>query len=236
MTGHLRSRFPEDRMPSGWVSRVESIVLVGCAVALTGMLGYRQLFPKAATAASPPVRTVSGWRSFGAAGHRSGPAGAAVTIVEFSDFQCPFCAGFETSVRDVLARHPRDVALVYRHFPLQLAHPQAMPAAIAAECAAEQMPFDTVRRTWFDHQAAIGLWTWTQFAQTAGAADTTRFVRCMSDRRAAARVEDDIRAATTLGVAGTPSILINDLFLDGAPPPAQLEEYVTRALRRATPN
>jgi protein-disulfide isomerase len=222
-------------MTSGWMSRVESVVLIGCAVALTGMYAYREFMPKTATAAAPPVRTVAAWRQFAAGGHRSGPSDAAVTIVEFSDFQCPFCAAFERSVRDVMARHPRDVALVYRHFPLQTAHPYAMAAAIAAECAAEQVPFEAMRRSLFDHQAAIGLWPWTQFADSAGLTDRARFSRCIADSATAPRVTADIRAATALRVAGTPSILINDLFLDGAPPPAQLEGYIEQALKASRP-
>lgn len=218
-------------MKWGWLSRVESGLLVSCAVTLTGVFVYRELFRKPDVAPAVEIRRVPGWRAFATSGHRVGPADAPVSVVEFSDFQCPFCAAFDSVMRSTLKKHRLDVARVYRHFPITQIHPYAMEAAVAAECAADQQRFEAYHDVLLDHQRLIGSRTWLQFASDAGVPDTVRFERCLSDTLPKGRIRDDLRAAMKLGVTGTPGILINDQFIDGAPSSEVLEEYILAALR-----
>jgi hypothetical protein len=112
-------------------------VLTICAAVVTGLLVRRE-FAGPAETARPAIReTVRDWQAYGDGRHRVGLEEAVVTIVEFSDFQCPFCrvaAGKLDSLRD---EYPRDVAVVYRHFPVPQ-HRHAVAAAQASECAGAQ--------------------------------------------------------------------------------------------------
>src|SRR4051812_5846626 len=101
------------------LDQLSTVVLVACAAAMVGMAARRQ-FSKPASAVTD--RTVPGWRQLAATGHRAGPPAAAVTMIEFSDYQCPSCERLRFAIDTVLANHPTDVALVYRHYPLRLTH------------------------------------------------------------------------------------------------------------------
>lgn len=83
----------------------------------------------------PEDRAIDGWERLAADGHRIGPWEAAVTILEWGDYECPFCRRLDPGIRAVLREHPRSVALVYRHFPMSY-HEHAYRAARLAECAA----------------------------------------------------------------------------------------------------
>lgn len=106
-----------------------TICLTACALIMTALVARRELWPRS----SAPQRTsaVRDWRSYVGGNERIGPADAPVTIVEFSDFQCPFCRRFALVVDSVEARHPNDVQVVFRNFPIAAIHPFARPAALA---------------------------------------------------------------------------------------------------------
>jgi protein-disulfide isomerase len=197
---------------------------------ITGTLRLRAEFLDR-TAAPPAVRTrmVSNWRDFSTAGTRMGPANTAVTILEFSDFQCPFCRVASGDLRDLRHRYPDDVSVVYRHFPI---HTHAREAAIAAECADRVGSFEAFHDRLFAQPDSIGAKRWTRFAAEAGILDTAQFARCLNTRSAAYQVHQDSVAAVALGVQGTPTFLINDLMVIGNPGFEQLSEYVKAALRR----
>jgi protein-disulfide isomerase len=142
-----------------------SVVLVVCALTVTGLLVRQQLFPPAAVAAVPVTR-VKDWQPLSQVGNVMGPRGARVTIVEFSDFQCPFCGQAAQALQGVRERYP-DVAIVYRHLPLE-AHPHAFAAAVASECAAEQGAFQAFHDHLFAHQDSIGVTPWDSVAHRAG--------------------------------------------------------------------
>lgn len=206
--------------------------MVLCAVTVTGLVVRRELFSPSPAAAAIEVesRTVAGWRSY-AEGQRIGPADARVTIVEFSDFECPFCRETADRLRAIRAKYPRDVALVYRHYPLSY-HKNAVPAAKASVCAARQGRFEAYHNALFAQQDSLGLISWTQLARAAGVPDEVGFEACMQSSVPGTEIERDLQAGTRLGVRGTPAILVNERFISGAPP-GVLEELVERAVRGA---
>ena len=147
------------------LDRLLTMVLVICAVATTAALVRQQFFPSAVRNAGPrpdlTPREISGWDALRSTGRlREGRAEASVTLVEFSDFQCPFCAQFRLTLNKVVAKYSDRVTLVYRHFPLDEIHPYARTAALAAECAADQRRFAEFRDLLFKEQTLIGsIWT-----------------------------------------------------------------------------
>jgi protein-disulfide isomerase len=154
------------------------------------------------------VVTVQDWKRY-AVGTRLGPDKATITITEFSDFQCPFCKQFAGDLQRLRARRP-DIAVVFRHYPLDNVHPLARMAALAAECAADQGRFEAYHNTLFDAQDSLGRVPWATFASRAGVPDLARFRSCVDNGQTSSRVERDVRAGNELRVNGTPTVLIND--------------------------
>lgn len=165
---------------------------------------------------------------------------APVTIVEYSDFQCPYCArGFET-MEEVLEKYPEDVKFVFQHFPLDSIHPWARPAAIASECAGDQKPeaFWTLHDAYFANQGALNAGNLIEkskeFLAEAGI-DLAQWETCSSDQSseayqaAAAAVQADMETGQELGVSGTPGFFVNGEFLNGAVPLAQFEPLIQAA-------
>lgn len=159
-----------------------------------------------------------------------GPSSARVTIVEFSDFQCPFCRAAAQYLRDLRRRHPTDIAVIYRHYPI---HEYAAQAALAAECAAAVGAFEPIHDLFFAQGDSVGEKSWTRFAADVGIQDTVRFAKCMRDDVTALALSRDTMAANELGVHGTPTFLINDLEVAGFPGAAALDKYVEDAIEHS---
>lgn len=202
-------------------------VLTLCAVVTTALVVRRELFSRRPAVAGP--RTISAWRSFGRDGHRMGRIDAAVNIVVFSDFQCPFCAVLMKRLRTLRTEYPGEVAIVYRHFPLS-AHRQAVAAAQASECASAQGRFDAFLDALFSAQDSIGLIQWARFATIAGVRNIPTFRKCAAGTEPIPALARDTVAGNRLGVHVTPTLLINETRLEGAQPLDTLEAYVARAL------
>lgn len=165
------------------------------------------------------------------AGLREGPANAPVTIVNFSDFQCPFCRRASDYLDRVRARHRDDVTVIYRHFPL---HEFASDAAIAAECANTQGRFEELRRLMFAKRESIGIKSWSSFAAAAGVGDSAAFRVCMRSAEPRAAVVRDSLAGVALEMTGTPTFLINDLRLTGFLGDTIMDRHIERALKEAS--
>jgi protein-disulfide isomerase len=209
-------------------------ILVCCALAVTGLAVRRELVVArpAPAAYNPVARSVSDWRSF-VDGSRIGPADAPVTIVEFSDFQCPYCGTMAGRLRAIREANPGKVALVYRHFPLDY-HPFAGPAAHASICAERQGRFEAYHDAVFAQQDSLHGEVWPALAKVATVPDLQLFGECMKDSEPAQRIERDLAAARKLGVTSTPSILVNGMLVTGDDLGA-IEEYVARALKTRNP-
>jgi len=156
-----------------------------------------------------------------AIGPARGPADARVTIVSWSDYQCPYCKSAEPVLEQLLALYPKDVRVVHRHLPLEF-HAQARPAAIAAVCADEQGRFWDYHAELFAHQSELSSDSFDQFAD-ALSLDRAAFDACLGSAAAAERVDRDVRDATAAGATGTPSFNLNGIQWSGG---RRLEAFV----------
>lgn len=166
-----------------------------------------------------------------AVGPVRGPANAAVTIIEFSDFQCPFCGRFEPVMKRVLTKYPTQVRLIYRHSPLSAVHPAAQKAAEAAVCAQNQGKFWELHDLMFAEQSSLGVDALKQKAKRLEL-DTAVFNDCLDSGKAVDTVAADTRAADQLGITGTPTSFINGRYKNGAVTETDIESIVDDELRR----
>ncbi len=157
--------------------------------------------------------------------HAEGPANAKVTIVEYSDFECPYCSQAVQTVNDILKKYPNDVMLVFKNFPLDF-HPYAQKAAEAAECAADQGKFWEYHDVLFSHQDNLAVGDLKYYAKELGL-DTDAFNRCLDSGAMAGRVSNDRNEGLAKNVRGTPSFFIN-----GARPFTVFDDAVARALAK----
>jgi protein-disulfide isomerase len=139
--------------------------------------------------------------------HVSGPADAPVTLVEYGDFECPYCGQAEPVVRELL-RDFGDVRYVWRHLPLNDVHPRAQLAAEAAEAAAGQGAFWEMHDLLLGNQGALRLPDLIGYAEQLGL-DIERFTNALRAHAGAARVAEDVDSADLSGVSGTPTFFIN---------------------------
>jgi len=167
-----------------------------------------------------------------AIGPSRGPDDAPVTIVEFSDYQCPFCGRAEPIVEQVLARYPDSVRLVYRHFPLDSIHPQARPAAIAAVCADAQGKFWEFHAKLFTSQRDLSAEKLTEFANEVEL-DLAALDVCRESEEAAEIVAADYAAGQAAGTTGTPAFFVNGIKLTGARPLEDFVEVIDAELAKA---
>jgi protein-disulfide isomerase len=155
-------------------------------------------------------------------GHARGPESAAVTVIEFSDYECPFCRRAEPVVEQMLKEYAGKVRFEYRHFPLESIHPQARGAAEAAVCADEQGRFWQYHEQLFAGESK-GLAQPELLARAATAGlDVAAFQACIAAGRGRARVDADLSAGKQAGVSGTPAFFVNGVPYSGAIP---IEEF-----------
>jgi protein-disulfide isomerase len=146
--------------------------------------------------------------------HIRGPASAPVTMVEYGDFECPHCGAAYLVVEELLQNLGDDVRFVYRHFPLAQVHPNAEPAAEAAEAAGAQGKFWQMHGLLFTHQDALDTSHLIQYAKSLHL-DLNAFQRALAARIFEPRVREDFLSGIRSGVNGTPTFFINDIRYDG---------------------
>ena len=161
-----------------------------------------------------------------------GPAAAPVTIVEFSDFQCPFCKQVVPTLTQVLSRYGEKVKLVFRDFPIDSLHPQARKAAEAARCAQDQGKFWDYHDALFANASKLGPEQLKTYAQQVGL-DLPSFERCLASGTHAAAVQKSVDEGMRLGVTGTPAFFINGELVSGAQPVESFARVIERELARA---
>lgn len=162
--------------------------------------------------------------------HIRGPVDAPVTVLEYGDFECPFCGQAEPVLRELL-REYGDVAYVWRHLPLNDVHPNAQRAAEAAEAAAEQDAFWEMHDLLLDHQDALGFRDLLGYAAELGL-DVERFEEDLRTRTGAGRIAQDVDSADLSAVSGTPTFFVNALRHYGAYDIATLSAAVKSARAR----
>lgn len=163
-----------------------------------------------------------------------GPANAPITIVEFSDYQCPYCRRWHEQVYEqLLNAYPGKIRMVYRHLPLTSIHPDAFPAAEAAMCAGEQNAYWTFHEKLFSSDA-LGSSVYARYAEELGL-DMDTFQSCISERRYQEAVQADLDFAVNLGVRSTPTFFINGLAIVGAQPLDIFKQVIDKELAGEIP-
>lgn len=166
----------------------------------------------------------------GTDGPSIGPPDAPITIVEFSDYQCPYCSRAEPVIKEVLRRYPEQVRVVYRHLPLPF-HPDAQGAAEASICAWAQDKFWEYHDLLFENQKALGEEQLVAYADQVGL-DGATFAACLEETSTAERVRLDMAEAESLGATGTPTFFINGMMLTGSRPIEDFEAVIDEELAR----
>jgi len=159
-----------------------------------------------------------------------GPAGAPIEVIEFSDFQCPFCLRSYPTVKQVMTTYGNKIRFVYRHFPLPN-HPNARPAAEAAACAADQGKFWEYHDRLFENQSKLADADLKQHAAALGL-DAAKFNACFDQKAFSKDVTDDVQAGQEAGVSGTPAFFINGRPLSGAQPFEAFKRVIDEELAR----
>lgn len=168
-----------------------------------------------------------------ATGPSRGNASAKVTIVEFADFECQYCAKAHETVQGVLKAYGDKVRLVFRHYPLSF-HPKAPKAAEATACADEQGKFWELHDALFESQE-LDVDSLKMQAKRAGV-DATAFASCLDSGRTAALIKRDLAAGQQVGVSGTPAFFINGFMLSGAQPEEAFRKVIDAELERLGAN
>jgi protein-disulfide isomerase len=158
-----------------------------------------------------------------------GKPDAPVTIVEFADFQCPFCQRIEATLKTLLAKYDGRVKLAYLDFPLTEIHSNAEKAAEAARCAGDQGKFWEYHDTLFADQSKLDEAGLIGHAQNLNL-DEAAFRSCLSSGKFKHDIEVNREEGTKAGVSGTPAYFINGVFLSGAQPQAEFEKIIDTAL------
>ncbi|NQU82725.1 MAG: thioredoxin domain-containing protein [Parcubacteria group bacterium] len=161
--------------------------------------------------------------------HIRGNANADITIVEYSDFQCPYCSRFHTTMQDIIEDFGDDIRWVYKHFPLDSIHPYARKAAEASECASDQNKFWEYNDELFANQSRISDSFLAIAAGNIGL-NVQQFNECLDSDKYADKVENDYQEGIGFGVRGTPGGFINGVELGGAVPYSTLERAINELL------
>lgn len=164
-----------------------------------------------------------------------GDASAPVTLVEFSDFQCPFCARVMPTLKRVREAYGDRVRIVWKDFPLTAIHPQAFGAAQAAHCAQEQGKFWEYHDQLFANQQTLQPEFLKTYAAEAGL-DAEAFGTCLDTAKYADRVQTQMDVGTGLGVSSTPTVFINGRLLSGAQPYEVFTRIIDEELERVEAN
>jgi protein-disulfide isomerase len=157
-----------------------------------------------------------------------GPPNAPVTIVEYSDFQCPFCARARIVLQQVLDTYPDQVKLVFRHFPLER-HPEAKLAAEAGECAARQGRFWEYHDQLFAGSPELSLARLHSLAESLGL-DRQAFSTCLEAGASRAKISEDLELGRRAGVTATPTFFVDGHMLEGAQPFATFKKIIDQHL------
>jgi len=217
-------------MPTPRARFIDAVTLLTgiASIAVAGkMLLTRPTSPQPKT----EIREISNWSKLVEAGRRIGPEGATLEVLEWGDYECPACRGFHLQLSALQRKYPRDVAIAFRHFPLDY-HKAAYFAARAAECAASQGNFAAMHAmllegTQLDYETFVG------YAKNANLPDLDAFRLCLDDRNPVERIETDLAVARAISARGTPTVVVNGTLYAPPPDSSALEQLLLDILASA---
>lgn len=212
------------------------MILAGLSATAMGVVVVRdRFFHPAPTPVDPPTTahaTISGddWRHLGAIVSWNGPADRKAQVIEFADFQCPYCARLHPALAHIVAAHGDSVSFGFGHFPLREIHTYAYPAAISAVCAERQGRFTQMADELYGHQELFGMISFDSIAHLAGVKDRPGFHRCLADPSARIPVDTGLAWAGRLALDATPTVYVNGTLVPADEGPAGIEAAVEKAL------
>ena len=221
--------YPKPGNLTTWLTVIPLVFLLGLSC---GWI----LWGEAATAGNTQVTLDQSTKRFTVpdGGNASeGPADAPVTIVEFSDYQCPYCVRWyqEVSVR-LLDAYKGKIRFVYRDFPLYSVHPEAEGAAEAANCAGEQHAYYPYHDLLFGQKYGLGSSAYVKYASDLGL-NMVQFGQCVSEHRYKSEIDADVKFASSLGVSSTPTFFVNGLAVVGAQSYEVFQQIIDKELASA---
>ncbi len=166
--------------------------------------------------------------------HVVGPVDAPVTVLEYGDYECPYCRGAFRDVHRMLDEYPGKIRFAFRNFPIKQVHPHAEQAAEAAEAAAAQGRFWPMYELLLQPYAQLDTDALVSYADRIGL-DVPRFLEDITDQRYARKIHDDMQEGLRNGVNQTPKFYVNGQRVDGKVPLEHLEELVRQAVAAAEP-
>src|SRR5262249_2322689 len=209
--------------------------MVICTVVLTTIAVRREFapVPSARRPAKNEEMKTADWSAATETGERMGPMQGQLTVVEFSDFQCPFCEKFSRALASVRTAYPTRITTVFHNFPLT-SHSFAYAAARAAECAGAQGAFERYHDVLFAKRDSVGKKSFVAFANEAGVKDLAGFEACNASTVKVGSIERDIAMGRRLGVRGTPTVFLNGWRFAVPPDSARLDSALQASIKRAT--
>ncbi|MFA7286124.1 MAG: DsbA family protein [Patescibacteria group bacterium] len=206
-------------VPKRWRHWLALIVIVGVFIGalLLRLFGSGDTLPSRSgfTVGTVPTNSTGAGSLTRSSNPTLGPIDAPVQIIEFSDFECPFCQQSYSAIRTLALRYPEKVRVVYRHFPVASIHPNAVAVAEAAQCAAAQGKFWPYHDRLFQNQSAMTKVHLIRYASQVGLSEQ-QFLTCIETRAQQVVVEEDLADGVRLGVRGTPTWFINGEKIEGA--------------------
>ena len=222
-------------MSQSLLDRLSALATIFACVTIGGVVLYRGFDSRGRVVqvdVNATPRALANWQRLEQHGASDGPDSAAIRIIEFSDLECPYCKQFHRNVEDLRSRYDSRVAVTFIHYPIKT-HRFAAVAAQGAECAKRQGAFfQFVSRT-FRAQDSLGLKSWAAIAREAGIADTVAFIACQSGAPAPA-IAEGRRVGDSIGVKGTPTVVVNGFLFPIPPDSAQLDSLARAGIERAT--
>lgn len=156
-----------------------------------------------------------------------GASSQEIVLLEFSDFQCPFCARAHQTIKQFMDKHQNQVTLVYKHLPLSQIHPEAVPAAIASWAAQQQGKFWEYQDALFTQQEKLGEDLYLEIATTLQL-DLEKFNRDRQSQEATTAIQKDLELAQGLGITGTPFFVMNGETFSGAVELSKMEAVLAQ--------
>lgn len=209
---------------------IATTLMVAAVVGISGIVISRHRVGDVAR--STDDDGVDGWERF-ATGHVLGLEGAPVSIIEFADYECEWCARAYPVLKRVLEARSGELALIYRHFPIPAIHPNATAAALGAICAAEQGVFESYHHLMYTQRDLVVVDRVEDAALRAGTPDMRAFRECLERESTHQRLQADVDAGIESGVTGTPTFLLGGRRIVGIPAEAELNARIDEALRSA---
>jgi protein-disulfide isomerase len=207
--------------------------LLAVAALVVAAVTVRDKLKNSANSVTVPRASIQkDWKRYAVSESVLGNPDAVVTVVEFSDFLCPFCQRLPAYI-DSLRTLGKDVRVLYRHFP-SASRKHAVAAVRASECALAQGSFSAMHRSLTEYADSIGVAAWKWFSEISNVPDGAEFEACTSSSSPIPALARDTVAGRELAIRGTPTILVNEHRYNGLPPFDSLVAYVERAQRSAS--